>query len=288
MHVRLSHCTLCIAFIMMTALTAPRRLAATEELTDRSLSPIRGMIERFQQDRSAQLRVFTISISPNRESCVRTLIDEYLAKLKTVSFKTLDRDGKIDFLLFRNELRFLRAELSNARKRYDEISELMPFATSVIRLEEGRRQLADQSGRESAQLLTSVSDSIETVKKNLAATQEGDSLSRPDAVRANRAAKIVYELRRALDSWFRFYDSYDPEFTWWVKQPVEAARKELDDYAQFLKGEFAGYGGADAPIIGDPIGRTALLDALRKELIPIRQKSSFELQKRNSPGVKKK
>jgi uncharacterized protein (DUF885 family) len=54
-----------------------------------------------------------------------------------------------------------------------------------------------------------------------------------------------------------------------VQSPYAAADKALEDYAWFLREKLAGFKkGEDDPVIGDPIGRDALLDYLRAELIP--------------------
>ena len=79
----------------------------------------------------------------------------------------------------------------------------------------------------------------------------------------------VDDLRGSLRDWNRFYADYHPSFTWWVQAPHVAADKALEDYAWFLREKLAGFKkGEDDPVIGDPIGRDALLDYLRAELIP--------------------
>src|SRR4029079_6312480 len=44
--------------------------------------------------------------------------------------------------------------------------------------------------------------------------------------------------------------------------------KGLSDYAEVLRKKLAGGEGDDDPVIGDPIGRAGLLDALEAEMIP--------------------
>lgn len=123
---------------------------------------------------------------------------------------------------------------------------------------------------------------------------------------ALRAAVAASALRAALKNWFDFYNGYDPVFTWWAAEPYRAADQSLQSYASFLgerlagvrPGEVAGLdaagggpqaatgsaagqrqtgavaraGGArpgDASdIVGDPIGREALLAELEAEMIP--------------------
>ena len=203
-----------IVIAMLSSLSSPtcQTCVATQPI-DNSVSPIRGLIERYQMDRGSLLRVFTISTSSNREARLRSLIDSYLKNLDSVDFNSLDRDGQIDFLLLRNELRFQRTQLVNNRKKREEVAYLLPFAESITTLEEGRRQLHDQGGRDSAKMLATIPEMIDRIQRDLA-TDSDSSAKKPDAIQANRAATIVYEYRRAIDAWFRFYDSYNPEFSW--------------------------------------------------------------------------
>ena len=49
------------------------------------------------------------------------------------------------------------------------------------------------------------------------------------------------ELRDVLRHWYRFYDGYNPTFTWWVRQPYEKADKDFEAYAGFLRKKLAGF-----------------------------------------------
>src|SRR4030095_15161079 len=53
---------------------------------------------------------------------------------------------------------------------------------------------------------------------------------------------------------------------------------ELKDYASFLRKKVAGFSdGEDEPVIGDPIGRAALLDAREAEMIPYTPEELIEI-----------
>ena len=83
-----------------------------------------------------------------------------------------------------------------------------------------------------------------------------------------RAARQTDELAKTFEQWYEFSAGYDPSFTWWVKQPYEAAAKALKEYGEFLRKELAGLDDPGAAIVGDPIGRQALLEDLEHEMIP--------------------
>lgn len=72
-----------------------------------------------------------------------------------------------------------------------------------------------------------------------------------------------------MHDWFDQYNSYDPLFTWWVNQPYHDVNKALTEYSKFLKEKLIGIKPDDkATIIGDPVGRDALLNELQDALIP--------------------
>jgi uncharacterized protein (DUF885 family) len=79
----------------------------------------------------------------------------------------------------------------------------------------------------------------------------------------------VQSLKATLKNWYEFYNAYDPLFTWWMEQPFQSASKALDDYATFITENLVGIKSDDkTTIIGDPIGREALLRELAFEMIP--------------------
>jgi uncharacterized protein (DUF885 family) len=120
--------------------------------------------------------------------------------------------------------------------------------------------VAGQLERAAAQLQeTGVS-----LRARIDADQRGE-LPRPTV--ANRAAAMLDRLREALGNWYGFYHGYDPMFTWWVTAPYQALEKALTDYAAFLRENLAGAKDKDT-IIGDPIGREALIAEIERALIP--------------------
>ncbi|HVS62155.1 MAG TPA: DUF885 family protein [Thermoanaerobaculia bacterium] len=91
---------------------------------------------------------------------------------------------------------------------------------------------------------------------------------RTTQIEAHRASRMLADLQETLDGWYRYHSGYDPLFTWWTKAPYEDAKKKLEGYHEFLRKEVVGEKeGEDPPIVGDPIGREALLRHLRAEMI---------------------
>src|SRR5205085_9222386 len=81
---------------------------------------------------------------------------------------------------------------------------------------------------------------------------------------ANRAADNLDRVRTTVTTWYRYYDGYDPMFSWWVKSPYIKLDSAMTRYARTLREKGVGIpasaltartpGGVlyDGPIIGDP------------------------------------
>src|SRR5436190_11515669 len=97
---------------------------------DPSLSLMRGLIETYSTDQAALKRSQNIDVSTARAERLRRFYEEQLRKLDAVEFKPLDQDGRIDFLLLQNQLRFELRELEREQKRVSEVAGLLPFSQS--------------------------------------------------------------------------------------------------------------------------------------------------------------
>jgi len=78
-----------------------------------------------------------------------------------------------------------------------------------------------------------------------------------------------------MTSWYRYYEGYDPTFTWWMKDPYKKLDDALTQYARALRERIVGFkptegqaGANSGPIVGDPIGRKGLDEELAYEMIP--------------------
>ncbi|HSD47978.1 MAG TPA: DUF885 family protein, partial [Pyrinomonadaceae bacterium] len=115
---------------------------------------------------------------------------------------------------------------------------------------------------------------------------------------ANRAVLAMNALRNNLRNWYTFYNGYDPLFTWWNDEPYRGVDQALTGYSNFISEKIVGIRvetsqtqnapirgqgfqanqransspnarpGDTSDIVGDPIGRDALMSELRSEMIP--------------------
>ncbi len=83
-----------------------------------------------------------------------------------------------------------------------------------------------------------------------------------------RASQILASLRGTLEQWYKYYADYDPLFTWWASAPYKKTDDALKAYLKVLRERVVGVKeGEDEPIVGDPIGKQALISELGFELI---------------------
>lgn len=236
------------------------------------------LVQRFQSDLRSLEHVNDIQHGLRREAALRELYSGWLERVKATDTSAFGIEDRIDHLLFARTLEHRLGQLDFEGRRYVEATALLPQVDALIALMEGRRALDHQDGRASAEVLekarVALSERLETVRKNGAGAAPG---VRP--VVANRAAAILDRSRESLKAWRDFYADYDPQVTWWIAQPYEGLDKVMTEYAQALRDKLAGASDPET-IIGDPIGREALMADLAYEMIPYTPEELIRLAER--------
>lgn len=238
-------------------------------------SEMRGMIERYVADRGSLFRFHAVD-TPGRSARFKQFYTDWLAALGRAAFDQMSQDGRIDYILFKNHLEHELRQLDIRARARAETAALIPFAPKIAELEEARRQMQPIDPARTAAMLSGLNKEIEAARRAVEASlkPEPGSEVRADAARAkktvaNRAAVTITQLRASLKNWYGFYNGYDPMFTWWVAEPHKVVDKTLENYAAFLREKIVGVKpGDDTAIIGDPIGREALMSELAYEMIP--------------------
>lgn len=259
------------------------------ELIAQPSSALVPMLERYETDRRAIQRLNGSESSPLSIARITAFYDDWKQRLAQVEFDSLNQDGKIDYILFRNLLDYQRRQIDIDNTYREQMASLVPFADLITALDDARRSMEPVDSPTAASALDDLTRRIAEVRKRVesglhASPQDsavaGDE-SGPIVVKktvANRAAAEVDGLRRTLRDWNGFYTGYDPIFTWWMAEPFKAAEKALNDYADFLRRQVVGVDPNDEKaIIGDPIGRAALLSDLQMEMIPYTPEELIEI-----------
>ena len=269
--------TLLVIPAFTVALSAQARTDDPLSQYSEPFSRLRGPIETYGQDEGILNRYYSAQTSPNRIARLKQIHQEYLATLDRLNFHALSHDEQVDHILFRNHLRHELAELERYEGQLAEMAPLIPFARTISELEDTRRKLEFAEPAQTAALLDALFKQILATQKAL----EGPGSFKPKRTVANRAARTVEGLRRTLRGWYTFYNSYDPTFTWWNESPYKAADDALGKYAAFISEKLVGIKADDrTTIIGDPIGRAALIEELKFEMIPYSPEELVEIANR--------
>lgn len=232
-----------------------------------AVADLAPLLRAYQVDARDFDQFNDLRFDPRTWDAKSAFLAQWRARLDAVDVATLGATAKIDRVILGLALRNEAAAIDLARRQLDEIAHLLPFRETVMALEHERRTLVPMEPQAVAAELAPLADRIDALRKDLTAQRaSGAQVATP--VLARRAAGAVDHVRRVLSEWFAFYDGFDPLATWWLRQPVSEVSRALSDYARFLREDVAGLRGRDDdPLVGDPIGRDALLADLRGEML---------------------
>lgn len=83
------------------------------------------------------------------------------------------------------------------------------------------------------------------------------------------ASVLLDQFSRQMQDTHRYYEGYDPKYTWWASKPFEASKQAIADHRKAIREKLASLDDSDTDkIIGVPIGSEALLKELRYAWIP--------------------
>ncbi len=251
---------------------------------------MRDVVTRFETDLDALRRRWDAPHSSERRARESHHLAVWDAALDGMDYEALDVGGRVDWHLLRNRIAYLRRSLELDAARWEESAALLTFADVVHDLHEARRALEPVEPAEAAARLDALAEAVDALRERVVRAEDatdGEAGAADDAGRAdgppaaddaplavsplvaNRTAGIVRSLAKTLAAWDRYRAGYDPLYTWWCERPYAAASKALDAYAKHLRETVAGVAESDDDtILGDPIGREALLVELRREFVP--------------------
>ncbi len=248
----------------------------TDDLSNYNEPPsrLRGVIEKFSEDAGSINRFYTARESPNRAERFRQFFADWQSFLNKQNFDALNADEQIDYLLFKNYLAHELKELERQNKQFEEMSAILPFARVISDLEDSRRKLEPIDSQKIAGVLNDLSKTILQTQKDI----EAGKIVKPKKTVANRAVQTLFSLRLTLRNWFNFYNGYDPNFSWWNAETYKSAEAALLNYQNYVSEKLVGIRADDrVTIIGDPIGREALLQELEYEMIPYTPEELVEI-----------
>ncbi|KAF1923482.1 uncharacterized protein M421DRAFT_425705 [Didymella exigua CBS 183.55] len=231
---------------------------------------IQTTIQAFTADLADIQSFLSISFSPSRINKVEEFLTSTLASLsRSFEFDRLRQNEQVDYLLLQSHIRRLLHQHRAATQKIHTAKELGFFEDWVdvcINFVETRHNVGRQSGQQIATVLHSAKQGVNQLLC-LIDSKDGFGDSKERFIMFWTITKFE-ELQRALEEAVGFYQGYDPVISWWVEKPWEVLSAKLNALTSALgnKTGIDGSGSAD-DIVGDPIGREALLQELEAEWI---------------------
>ena len=226
------------------------------------------LIETFAADLDSLQRYYELPyVREDHDRTVRFLGD-YQKRLASVPFEKLSRPERIDYLLFDAHLKRSLFNIRQRWDRYEEIADWTPFRSDIVALLVDRRKVHAVEGRRLAERIEMIREKMSDVRSKLGKRFEAGS-DVPGMILARRTRNHLSEMERDLDDWGKFHQGYNPTTGWWIKQPYADLKSEIRKYEDFLSKKIMGMDDAksDEPVIGDPIGKEALVRELQSEFI---------------------
>jgi uncharacterized protein (DUF885 family) len=273
---------------------------ASLQLAAATLEDLHAAVRAFEADQSTVRRAYDMRWSSVLFDKTEELSRAWLGYLKSTNFNALGQQGKIDYLLLRNELGSDLDRTALQREKLREMDALLGFRGVIHELERDRWLMKTVDSQAAATKVTELADQVKKLRErvekgkkekpketNDVAKAKSDKKSddapplKPSPSLARRTARAVDDLRGTLKAWFSFYDGYQPEFSWWLKKPYDEANSALESYAKFLKEEVAELKGKDEdPLLGDAIGRDALMRDIANEFLSYTPEELIEIGER--------
>ena len=249
-------------------------LSAVAAFEGSGLAPV---VDRFSADWGALQRKWAdLPYSPARQRRMADFLAEWAEALDALPVAEDDLEGSIDHVLLSAEIRYRRELLGREGRLLEEVAPLLPFGGEIVELLEIRHRGGEVDGEKMAAALAGLAVAVgeaEAALRSRAAAGGaglgGAGQPTPTPIAGLRAARVLQSYRSSLGSWYRHYAGYDPLFTWWAKQPFEAADGALARYLGTLRARVVGWPeGGEEPIVGDPIGADGMAADLAREMIP--------------------
>ncbi|MEK7400966.1 MAG: hypothetical protein AABZ80_01245, partial [Gemmatimonadota bacterium] len=283
------HRTLLIAALLAPAIVggqdAPKpvileSVPRANALVSKTASELALAVDRYASDQTALNRRYDANESPAQRQRMREFYNAWRTRLTEVDFDKLSHEGRVDYVLIDNYLIHQNALLDRDHKLRAEAAPLLPFQDRLLSLQDSRRDLKSIDQAALARVLADAArqvDSLRALFEPAPVARGADSgrarATPPKVTRtvANRAADDLDAVRRIMQGWYRFYDGYDPLFSWWTRDPFRKLDSAMVRYGRTLRERVVGLRPQDiaqntGPIIGDPIGADGLKEDLRFEM----------------------
>ncbi len=229
-------------------------------------SELEQFIRMYTEDEAALYRTYRIPSSPERIARLNSFYEGYKKDLEAYPFKELSINGQVDYVLLERLINNELFLLDKQEKGYEAQYKWIKAGEPLYQIEKDRRRGKRLDAKATAIQLHDIQQEISKLKSEL---KKADKTFTSAEVKQIKG--ILNGQQKALRSVYKFYNAYDPDFSWWVTKPHEALDSLYSSYGKLFnkrvdpstKQKDDGSG-----IIGQPLGREELIRRLQLQYIP--------------------
>ncbi len=239
---------------------------------------ISSLISQYAADQKTLGQRFRIPLDHVGQEYRSNMLTSWESKLSGIDFAKLDRDNQIDWLLLDSKIRHDRESMDRKEERTTSAKALIPYTDRMMRFCASKEHGTALTAEEAASVLDEITTQANALTKALqktakeAADKKGSPQSTPAVVEptvAIDASVLLDQFSRQMQDTHRYYEGYDPKYTWWASKPFEATKQAISNHRKAIREKLAKLDDSDADkIVGVPIGNDALLKELRYAWIP--------------------
>lgn len=245
--------------------TAVKAQSDADSVLYRQTSEVNNLMVHYDADRGSLHRFYAIETSPGYVDRMITLNKDYQQKLSKLDFNNLPTGSRVDYILFSRDLQDAIHELQKQQEERQKLIPWIAFTDIVYDMYQERSRGVSLEGQKVGRKLDSLAKAVEQTIHTL---EKGDTL---DKKIASPSIEIIKGAQVGLNDIYKFYNEYDPLFTWWAEHPYKIADSLLATYADNLEKKskvISDQKEDESGIVGNPIGEEELNRQLQYEMIP--------------------
>lgn len=231
---------------------------------------VQDWVQQYAADIKTLDERYRVPLDADAQRLRESVTQDWLQRLTSESFDQLDRVSQVDYLLLRSELEYQLARMRLEESRDRQAREFLPYCERLVQFCKHREDVKPFDAGQMASDLDRIAQDIErlVVQIELAAPIDPGELFAARQMQALRATELLEEIRRSVEESHRFYNGYDPQYSWWAQAPMERLLRALKLHQTSLRENIVGVPESDInTIIGLPIGEEGLELELRHEWI---------------------
>jgi hypothetical protein len=223
-------------------------------LISNTTSEMAPVLERYSADLASVNRRYDASDSPDQRQRMRNFYTSWRQRLTEIPFDKLKQEGKVDYVLLDNRLKYQLALLDRNDKERHESADLLPFADKLLVLQDRRRDLLPVDPVASARTLSAIAKQVDSMRARLESSGRGGAMPNITKTVANRTADDLDRIRGVVGGWYRYYDGYDPLFTWWAREPFTRLDEAMTAYSRAIRTRLVGLPASQVASAGGAAG----------------------------------